>query len=873
MIKYTLSFLALMLYFIVPVLATHNRAGYITYEQIGERTFRCTLITYTSIKPGVIADRPELTLQWGDNTSSIVARQEALDLPNYYRRNTYVGIHTYPGQGIYEVTMEDPNRNEGVINIPGSVDIKFAVKTVLRISSSTGMNNTPIMLTPPYDRAVKGQQFIHNPAAYDKDGDSLAYHLTRCLGDNGKSITEFSYPTASKFLRVDSITGDLIWNAPVEVGIYNIAMLIEEWRKGVRIGSIVRDMQIEVYDTPNKPPVIDPIPDQCVVAGETVTFNVTATDPGNLGISLLSYGGVYQLSPNPASFATTESRAGYSKGVFKWVTKYKDARKEPYQVEFKAENNYRDEYGSFPLVDFKSAKITVVAPAPKNPTLSPSTNTMTFIWDKEVCAHASGYYIYRKINPSMYQPDHCTRGIPQYAGYELIGKTNSINDTIFEDSNNGSSLWQGVQYCYRVTAIFPDGSESLPSDEICGTLIRGLPAITHVSIRNTDKLNGSVYLEWAKPTNFDNILEPGPYQYDIYRATNLWGKGANKIATIDGIDNTVFIDTLLNTADQPVSYYITFMNNTPGKYHSIGTAERASSVFVDIKGGSNKLNLKLNYSVPWTDSSFVVYRRDQGKTKFDSIGITRNSNFTDLNVINGVDYCYLVKSYGFYSVPDIKNPLINYSQIRCASPIDTIAPCPPVLSVNSDCSSDVNMLSWTLNTTNCDQDAAKYNIYFSPTLEGELKLIASTKPSDPFSYKHAPTTGLAGCYLVTAIDSTGNESSKTTGKVCVDICNDYRLPNVFSPNEDGANDLFVPFPYKHVDKIEMKIYNRWGTLVFETSDPDIKWDGKDMNSKRFVTDGVYYYVCNVYEHRLSGLTPRYIVGFIQVYRGAEKATN
>ena len=871
--RYLIILLILSLCYMQPALATHNRAGYITYEQIGERTFRCTLITYTSIKPGVIADRPQLTLQWGDNTSSLVDRSDKLDLPNFYRRNTYVGVHTYPGQGVYQVTMEDPNRNEGVVNIPGSVDIKFAVKTVLQINSSIGLNSTPIMLTPPYDRAVKGQLFIHNPGAYDKDGDSLSYKLTRCLGDNGKAITEFRYPVATKYLRVDSINGDLIWNAPAEVGIYNIAMLIDEWRNGVNISTVERDMQIEVYESPNKPPVIDPIPDQCVVAGEEVSFAVSATDPAGLDVGLLSYGGVYLLTPNPANFKVTEANHGFVKGIFDWKTKLLDVRKEPYQVEFKAENNFVDQYGSFPLVDFKSAKITVVAPAPKNPTLSPSTNTMTFVWDKEVSPKAVGYYIYRKVNPSMYKPDHCTRGIPQYAGYELIAKTNSINDTIYEDSNNGTSLWQGVDYCYRVTAVFPDGCESLPSDEVCATLIRGLPAITHVSIRTTDKVNGSVYLAWAKPTNFDNVKEPGPYQYDIYRATNLWGRGANKIATIDGIDNTVFIDTLLNTADQPVSYYITFMNNTPGKYHAIGTAQRASSVFVDIVPENQRLNLKLNYSVPWTDSSFVVYRQDPGKSNFDSIGITHSDKYVDYNLINGQTYCYKVKSYGYYSVPDIKNPLINWSQIRCGTPLDTIPPCPPITVVNSDCAADVNTVTWTINTLNCTEDAAKYNIYFSPTLDGELKLVASRKPTDGFTYLHRPSTGLAGCYLVASVDSAGNESSKKTGKACVDVCDDYKLPNVFTPNGDGVNDYFTPFPFKYVEKIEMKIYNRWGVLVFETTDPNIKWDGKDINSKKLVSDGVYYYVCNVYEYRLSGLTPRYLVGFIQVLDGKDKSTN
>ena len=55
--KYITILVLLLLSFLHQAVATHNRAGYITYEQIGERTFKCTLITYTSKKPGVIADR------------------------------------------------------------------------------------------------------------------------------------------------------------------------------------------------------------------------------------------------------------------------------------------------------------------------------------------------------------------------------------------------------------------------------------------------------------------------------------------------------------------------------------------------------------------------------------------------------------------------------------------------------------------------------------------------------------------------------------------------------------------------------------------------------------------------------------------------
>jgi hypothetical protein len=69
-----------------------------------------------------------------------------------------------------------------------------------------------------------------------------------------------------------------------------------------------------------------------------------------------------------------------------------------------------------------------------------------------------------------------------------------------------------------------------------------------------------------------------------------------------------------------------------------------------------------------------------------------------------------------------------------------------------------------------------------------------------------------------------------------------------------------------VDKVEMTIYNRWGQIEYKTENPDIKWDGKNFRTKFDCSDGVYYYICDVYEQRLTGLKKRTINGFIHLIR-------
>lgn len=74
--------------------ATHNRAGEITYVQLSDLTYEITVTTFTYTLS--FADRPTLNVDWGDNSTSVAPRKSELVLPNYYRRNIYTIIHTYP---------------------------------------------------------------------------------------------------------------------------------------------------------------------------------------------------------------------------------------------------------------------------------------------------------------------------------------------------------------------------------------------------------------------------------------------------------------------------------------------------------------------------------------------------------------------------------------------------------------------------------------------------------------------------------------------------------------------------------------------------------------------------------------------------------
>ncbi len=66
-----------------------------------------------------------------------------------------------------------------------------------------------------------------------------------------------------------------------------------------------------------------------------------------------------------------------------------------------------------------------------------------------------------------------------------------------------------------------------------------------------------------------------------------------------------------------------------------------------------------------------------------------------------------------------------------------------------------------------------------------------------------------------------------------------RMPNVFTPNGDGSNDLFIPFGRHEITAGQLEVYNRYGDLVFSTDDLDQGWDGT-ANGKSS-PDGTYFY--------------------------------
>lgn len=887
-------------------MATHNRAGEITYEHVGGFTYRVRITTYT--KQSAIADRNSLKIRWGDEgpnvteseLDSLFRTNQVMNVGIDVKRNEYTGLHTYSGPGTFTISVEDPNRNAGVLNInngdPGtpeaektstSVMAVFAIRSVLVIRPGNGGHNNSIkFLNPPIQDACIYKPWIHNPVAFDSlEGDQLVYSLVSCLGLNAEPLDTWESPTEytddpTDVFSIDPENGDITWDTPLVAGEYNVAFEVREFRNGVFVGSVQRDMQITVVTCSNVPPEIAELPDYCIGAGELLQFQVNYTDED---------GSVFQVDVDALGGPMTdvEHVAFYDdvSRFFTWNPQCAEVRSEPYYVSFMATDQ-----GNIPLTDVETVSIQVVAPAVENPLAEAAGGQMNLTWDLTPCYNAFDagelddvrYLIYRRNGLYGFEPEACELGVPEYTGYSYLGESIGAGNNAFVDS----TVFYGGVYCYMVVTVWPDGALSYASEEFCDTVNKEVPVLTKVSIGLTDALAGVDTVHWSKPSDLDTLLFPGPYTYKLFYSFE--GNNVDSLiytsspfSSLDSGDTT-FIHTDINTVSFAHRYRVEISSES---IELNASSAIASSILLGLTPGDNQMTLNMGASVPWTNYEYHIYRKDPGGIDFVEVGVGYSPTYIDTGLINNQSYCYYVLAKGSYYASDVPDPLYNLSQQVCARPYDQTPPCPPILSIEDDCIAALNSFSWS-NVSGCADDITGYVIYYAPTLSDSLMLLTTLYGAGDTTFvfdgneRNNPAS-IAGCFAVTAIDSLnlwpdGNYYRNESGFsniICIDNCPEYNLPTIFSPNGDALNDLFEPFPYRYVKSIALTIYNRWGESVFETEDPSIQWDGKHKESGRNCTDGVYYYVIRVDFIRLIGIESKSYSGNIRLIDGEVSPQN
>ena len=722
----------LLFCFAFTVKATHQRAAEITYTWLGGNAYEFTLTCFTYTPSPAGLQRDSLLVQWGDGTEEYIPRVVLQNLGDDYTLNVYKKIHNFSSSGTYTISMEDANRNYGVVNVPNSVMVPMHIETELVINPFLGYNNSVQLLNAPVDKGCVGKLYLHNPSAYDPDGDSLSYKLVNCKGLDGVDVPGYTFPQASQLFDIDPMTGELRWDAPVMQGEYNVAFMVEEWRHGIKIGSVIRDMQILISVCDNDLPEIQCDEQYCLLAGQQLEFLISASDPDGDNVTLTASGAPLELSVSPA-ILNPESAFGLNPQMeFLWNTSYVHIRNTPYQLVIHA----KDDATPVSLTNLKTVSISVMGPKVQNLFAEVHGHDAILSWTAYPCSNAVALLVYRKAGCDGYEPDACETGIR--AGYQLLATLNGATATTYTDHD----LPQGVAYEYRVLAQFPDGALSIVSDAVCVELKNDSPLMTHVTNDSVDLVSGQVVTCWTQPKEIDEQFV-APFSYTLTRILD--GEAS---AVYEGADTT-FRDANVDLAMTNSLLYKVEMRDA--QQQLMGTSVSASAVMLTVNGTNIEALLTWTEAVPWLVDSTQVFK--EVDDHFVRVATVAGMEYTDTDVESDKTYRYYVRTFGHYTIEGILRPLVNYSAIV-------------------------------------------------------IVYIGQDEPIEEFS---------------------------------------YQLPNVFTPNGDGINDIFEPkvTGLSLISGAKTVIFNRWGNILHDTEDPLIQWDGKSKQTKMDCPPGTYFYVTDI----------------------------
>jgi gliding motility-associated-like protein len=371
--KYTASYLftCVVLLFLAfaptKAKASHAAGGEIIYEWISDSTYRFFFKFYrdcTGIQePGtqtICAFNPctNQSYNWNmDKYTGLIPPGVANGSPVSAGCSQYPGKCTDPGSSLpgyrewwytttqklvgqcnaWKFTVSIGSRNNQNNIVVGN----FHVETTFDNLAAQG-NSSPYFSIKPIPFCCLNQQFSYNNGSVDPDGDSLSNEVinpmngSTCTGTapNAGLIAQvpvISFPSnplqTNNTYVINAVTG-LMTFTPTQAGPSTMTIRTKEWRNGVQIGSIMRDVQVQVLTGCNfTPPTFNPptgtvtggvlVNGQirgCVGDSLTFTYNLTSTDPTAV---LLGYDNSNISTPGAKTSYANQKTANVL-GTFGW---------------------------------------------------------------------------------------------------------------------------------------------------------------------------------------------------------------------------------------------------------------------------------------------------------------------------------------------------------------------------------------------------------------------------------------------------------------------------------------------------------------------------------------------------------------------------
>lgn len=236
------------------------RGGYISAEYIGTSIYHLQLQTFTkpltgacyttleiwnssgSVKLGLLDSLPRLNGIAGTCDSVAMAGEI---IQTGVEHSVYGSDFTFPGPGTYLVRFVDGERPGEVRNISSPADVPLFLESMITIAPIITSNASPIALYDTVPHACAGYTWDFDAGWHDADGDSLSFIFTLPRTLSGENY-EVPSTTGGGLFTLDGVTGVAHWSSPSGAGLYSYQLIVEEYRSGIQIGSILYENSLVV---------------------------------------------------------------------------------------------------------------------------------------------------------------------------------------------------------------------------------------------------------------------------------------------------------------------------------------------------------------------------------------------------------------------------------------------------------------------------------------------------------------------------------------------------------------------------------------------------------------------------------------------------
>ncbi|MDP5168840.1 MAG: PKD domain-containing protein [Bacteroidia bacterium] len=402
-------------------------------------------------------------------------------------------------------------------------------------------------------------------------------------------------------------------------------------------------------------------------------------------------------------------------------------------------------------------------------------------------------------------------------GAGLIATLTDVNAASYTETNPALNA-ENESYCYEVLVLNTCNEYSDPAttEDQCT-----------INLQTASEID-AIRLDWSAYRGF--LVG----QYEVYRSNVYDTTQVALIGTVPG-GTLTFVDTDMYCRDS-VSYRILaigFGAQYQRSYSDISInapthLEPIESVDVIVATIPDNENVTISWTeyLGYLPSYYVIERSDDGLV-WDSIGGAPLGSLTFEDTTANIDQqSYFYRVFGVDECGDVTLPGYIGRTIFLQSRLDPGGKVP--------------LLSWT-PYEDWPNGVLNYDIQVYNEETGEWEFVDVTGGSTlGFNDSKSTLNQATYCYRIVAREVSGNSSQSVSNESCVIFGPTIFAPNAFTPNNDGNNDVFRVYA-PNAREATLSIYNRWGELIYETSDLALGWPGTRAPGQ-VVQEGVYVYV-------------------------------